>query len=1016
MSTTRLSSNTPLIIQPTITNSTRTIHTLSLHTMWGHAPISVMKKLIEYYKLDKTLISLSSITKCPYCSLGQFYTKNNVYNEFPFLATAQLGNVLHMDIVFINGTPLLFSLEHVSRYCEYTPISSRKQEDVVIALQYLIDKWKLRLGEQFIKFIITDDDSSFRSNFTINYLNTVGIKLFTSPTGYHQFYAENATRWQRKLFRMIYYQIGLKFTLPQHLYIYLLHDCALLQNLRPLSTTGIPPFTLINNYDFNLDALNTSFGDIVSCHQEADTSLDARTCSYGFVIGTYVNALPGSILVYIPLTGSTRTVGPKFYHHVEWSLLTKEDQSLFINLNKKQHSPTNGILGYANQAGVVTDMKSPTNDPPTNDPPLKIENPPLLPTATNSTTNKSNGSTKMGVPTSMSSPPPTTINPTTTTTKIKLIKSSKPQPTQTIKPTKPTQTSSGRTIKPLSFGDAYVTSVSTNKPTNHEESDLVELQSLIDKEVFVPVHHSNHHTITKLKMIQTIKYTQDGELDKFKSRLVFQHHQDYEYVLTDFYASTLQICSLILILNIAAYFNAIITSQDIRTAFLTTLLPPNSQIYVRFSKIIAALLMKLNPEKYKSYIQPDGTLVGRLLRSLYGLREASSLFYTFMYNIFISLGYETCFHDKCLFMKRIGNKFLIIGLVTDDIISITTSPELQQELTNALIKHFGIDGFTTSSPQDKFIFFRQLCIQKPVNGTIWITQQKLIEDILSSESTKLVGDITADMTATIPTTQDLFFSAQALLMDHPNTISDNDIHHLIGDLVPLNEWLSIVMKIFYLARNTRPDLLLTCHVLAAATIITKHHLKLLKKLLCYLNCTKDLPLQLHPTSLQLIGFSDAALAVYGDKSSQLSANITIGGSFVTMEVKKSKYVFDNICEGEAVACKKASKMIMHFGYIMNQLGFHQQYPLQVMVDNTSTIQILTNGNITKNTRHWNATYQFWVYSRIREKQIVLIHVTSADNIADCGTKHLETSTFNNLISKILHPYPTHKYPILSNTI
>ena len=71
--------------------------------------------------------------------------------------------------------------------------------------------------------------------------------------------------------------------------------------------------------------------------------------------------------------------------------------------------------------------------------------------------------------------------------------------------------------------------------------------------------------------------------------------------------------------------------------------------------------------------QPDGFvkngmkhLVGKLRRSIYGLKQASSQWYMKFHRIVTSLGFKKNAVDQCIYLKNSGSRFIILVLYVDD--------------------------------------------------------------------------------------------------------------------------------------------------------------------------------------------------------------------------------------------------------------------------------------------------------------------------------------------------------------
>ena len=86
-------------------------------------------------------------------------------------------------------------------------------------------------------------------------------------------------------------------------------------------------------------------------------------------------------------------------------------------------------------------------------------------------------------------------------------------------------------------------------------------------------------------------------------------------------------------------------------------------------KNIAKLLVQVDPRAHE-FVQPDGSILVEIRRSLYGLPEASKLWYDYFTKALTLGGYSICSHDPCLFMRKRGSELSIIAFYVDDCLHI----------------------------------------------------------------------------------------------------------------------------------------------------------------------------------------------------------------------------------------------------------------------------------------------------------------------------------------------------------
>ena len=73
-----------------------------------------------------------------------------------------------------------------------------------------------------------------------------------------------------------------------------------------------------------------------------------------------------------------------------------------------------------------------------------------------------------------------------------------------------------------------------------------------------------------------------------------------------------------------------------------------------------------------------------------------------------------------------------------------------------------------------------------------------------------------------------------------------------GTPVDHHDYLSLLMKLMYLAKRTRPDILLACsHLATRANETDTHDLTKLRRIVAYVKSTKSLQITLRPEKLEL---------------------------------------------------------------------------------------------------------------------------------------------------------------------
>ena len=75
-------------------------------------------------------------------------------------------------------------------------------------------------------------------------------------------------------------------------------------------------------------------------------------------------------------------------------------------------------------------------------------------------------------------------------------------------------------------------------------------------------------------------------------------------------------------------------------------------------------------ETLRMFVSPEGTMLARLNKALYGLKRAGLLWYNKFSSLLHEFGLTTSRYDRCLFLKGMGETLHAICLIVDDMFSV----------------------------------------------------------------------------------------------------------------------------------------------------------------------------------------------------------------------------------------------------------------------------------------------------------------------------------------------------------
>lgn len=169
----------------------------------------------------------------------------------------------------------------------------------------------------------------------------------------------------------------------------------------------------------------------------------------------------------------------------------------------------------------------------------------------------------------------------------------------------------------------------------------------------VPQEHARNSV--KCKWVFRIKYTQNGEIDRYKERLVAKgFHQRLGIDYTETFSPVVKPATIRTLLGLEVSQNWSLRQLDINNAFLQGTL--QEQVYM------------CQPPGFKNLNFPIH--VCRLKKAIYGLRQAPRVWYIELSNYLLGLGFKCCISDASLFILHHSVNPIYLIIYVDDIIII----------------------------------------------------------------------------------------------------------------------------------------------------------------------------------------------------------------------------------------------------------------------------------------------------------------------------------------------------------
>jgi hypothetical protein len=490
-----------------------------------------------------------------------------------------------------------------------------------------------------------------------------------------------------------------------------------------------------------------------------------------------------------------------------------------------------------------------------------------------------------------------------------------------------------------------------------------EYQSLVDNKTWELVDPPRDgHNILRTRWVFTKKLKADGSIDRFKARLVVQGFRQRPGVdYNEIFSPVVRMEVLRTLFGIAARLNYEIHQMDVKTAFLNGGI--DAVVYIH------------QPEGFVDRLNPKAACL--LRKSLYGLKQSPRIWYSTFVEFMTSLGFVRTRKDRCVFVKRYGNMLVYISLYVDDLLIFAPNTLIVNELKQAFMRRFQM----TDCGEVSYILGWQITRNR-AERTIFIHQNKYISEILrkfnlhscNSKPTPLEVNIDLSMK------------------------SNHDFEiELLEKAMP---YRSCVGSLMYLVIGTRPDLAHCVQQLSQyLNSPTTVHYHSLKRVFKYLSGTAYHGLTFggvkEPKHI-LEAYVDADYANCKDTRRCISGYATyFYGSPISWLSKKQPTVSLSTTEAEYTALASCIQECLYLKFLLLDLGFDIQKPIQIHEDNQSCIKIARNPALHAHSKHIDVKYFF--VKELTESQVFNIEYCNTTNqVADIFTKALPKPTFERL--------------------
>jgi hypothetical protein len=484
-------------------------------------------------------------------------------------------------------------------------------------------------------------------------------------------------------------------------------------------------------------------------------------------------------------------------------------------------------------------------------------------------------------------------------------------------------------------------------------------------------------------MFITEKKDADGRHIKLKARLVAMGNQQHKgELIGDVSSPTISTANMYTVVAIASAERRSVLTADVTAAFVKAKVPAGVEILVKLDKINAQILCQIQ-EKYKKYLDEDGTMIVKLDKALYGCVQSCRLWYELLRSTLEEDGFTRNPYEWCCFNKHNKNGHQVtIMFHVDDIFASCVDLDSLDDVEKMLVRAF--KDVKVMRGKEHHYLGRKIIFRE---NDVIITMAGLVEKII-------------DESGILENNNNKVCTTPAAL----------HLHNIREDCPKLCEvkrkkFHSLVQTILYLAVQLRRDLLPAVSFLTSRVAVAdEDDWKKLVKVVVYLNSTKHIGLRFSGSGLERRLSIDAAFGVHHNRRSQSGMARLLGeNNVVSAKSSMQKLVTKSSTEAELVAASDFASGGLDFNNFMMAQGY-QVEPVMIEQDNKSCITMLEKGRSTNDlTKHIGIRY-FFLKDRIDSNELRLQYIPTEELLADVMTKPLQGSLFVKLRNRLQNWY------------
>ena len=502
---------------------------------------------------------------------------------------------------------------------------------------------------------------------------------------------------------------------------------------------------------------------------------------------------------------------------------------------------------------------------------------------------------------------------------------------------------------------------------DYVEAEHRELKGLHKHGTFEETYCPPNRTPITCRWAYDLKRDKNGKVVLYKARLVV--HGFKQVAGIDFnktFSSTAQLRTFRFVVSIAVAKGYSMTQYDISQAFLNGTL--EEELYMNF------------PPGYPS--ENKGTCL-KLLKGLYGLKQASRIWQKTLYKVLKDLGLVECKTESGVLRWPGDDIMALVVCWVDDLIVVTDSPKMRKKIEDKLNKEF------MTKMIGELELYVGIVVERDKEGNCTLHQGPYNRKVAAK------FEVNRSFHANIPAQSDRLSKA-----DCP--VSNKDAVDY--------PYLSVTGSLLYAAICTRPDIFYAVMQLARFNSNPgKPHVRASEQCLRYLEETADLGIKYtapknKSDKIKIEAFVDSDWGGCPDTRRSTSGYIIqVCGGPVAWRSKLMQTMALSSCEAEFMSLTEVCRELMWMCRFLDEIGLEYEVP-NIYCDSSSAINWASDPVQHQRNKHVEIKY-YYCRDIVADGKVQLFKIHTTNNISDIMTKPVGRQTMGSLRSRAMGHEP-----------